>query len=112
MTQIIFYQVLGIQTYQHVSSIPLVSAISGVVGEVETQEKPREGVTTDGPEVTLEEEEEPEVTSKLPPPQREGNQKTEVPKKTLIEREEEKALEGLPKDACKILKVWHTSHIA
>ena len=82
------------------------------MGEVKTQETLGVGVAPCGPEVTLEEEEEPRVKSKLPPFQKQGSQITEVPKKTLAEQEEEKALEGLPKDACKILKVWHTSHIA
>ena len=81
------------------------SAKPGVVGEAKAQGTAGEGVATGGPEVTLEEEEEPEVKSKLAPPPKEGSQKTEAPKKTLAEREEEKALEGVPKDVHDMLKV-------
>ena len=102
-------EVLGIQTYQHVSSIPEpvpVSAKPGVAGEAKPQGASGEGATPGGPEVTLEEEGEPEVKSKLAPPPKEERHKTEaVPKKTLAEREEEKALEGVPKDVHDMLKI-------
>ena len=65
-----------------------------------------------GPEVTLEEEEEPDVKSKPTPPPKPGSHTTEALKKTLAEREEEKALEGVPTDVRSMLKVCthHTLH--
>ena len=90
-----------------------VSAKPGVAGEAKPQGASGEGATPGGPEVTLEEEGEPEVKSKLAPPPKEERHKTEaVPKKTLAEREEEKALEGVPKDVHDMLKVCctHVGH--
>eukprot|EP00731_Ephydatia_muelleri_P019637 Em0012g462a len=96
-------EVLGIQAYQHISSVPE-PAKPGVVGEARTQGTSGERVAPGGPEVTLEEEEEPDVKSKPTPPPKPGSHTTEALKKTLAEREEEKALEGVPTDVRSMLK--------
>lgn len=72
----------------------------------EPKDTPEVAATPNGPDVKPEgEEDEPEVKSKLPPPPKEGSQKPEVPKKSLAEREEDKALEGVPRDVHDMLKV-------